>query len=447
MSRQISASLGIFRLGPGVSRANAATLLFGALCTLCLVTFINFAQPYLFVTIGIPASEQGSLSGQLVGVQEMIQVLIAGTVGALSDRHGRRIIYVIGLAWMAAGLVIYPLAESTLGLMAFRAFYSVGVTTASVMMVTCFAEYTAETTRGRWMGLIGVFNGLGVVLMAIVLAKIPLWLGQRGFDDEAAIHYSFWIFAAGALVLAGILWRGLQPRQEQPGRPKLTLLKQSGIGLAAARENPRIGLAYLLAFASRGDLVIITTFLSLWIIQAGVQAGLSPGAATARAGMVFGLAQAVALVWSFGMGWILDRISRLSGVCLAFALAAAGYLSLGQVADPLGGWVLPAAILVGIGEASVMVAAGVLIGQEAPKASRGTVIGSFGLCGSLGIMSLTFAGGFVYDHINAQAPFVMMGLVNVVVLLAALRVRHRYPQPAPVADARTTPKEVLLDAD
>ncbi len=374
-------------------------------------------------------------------------MLIAGTVGALSDRHGRRIIYVIGLTWMSAGLILYPLAESTLGLMAFRAFYAVGVTAASVMMVTCFAEYTAETTRGRWMGLIGVFNGLGVVLMALVLAKIPLWLGQRGFDDKSAIHYSFWIFAAGTLVLAGILWRGLQPRQEQPGRPKLTLLKQSGIGLAAARENPRIGLAYLLAFASRGDLVIITTFLSLWIIQAGVQAGLSPGAATARAGMVFGLAQAVALVWSFGMGWILDRISRLSGVCLAFALAAAGYLSLGQVADPLGGWVLPAAILVGIGEASVMVAAGVLIGQEAPKASRGTVIGSFGLCGSLGIMSLTFAGGFVYDHINAQAPFVMMGLVNVVVLLAALRVRHRYPQPAPVADGRTTTKGVLLDAD
>lgn len=442
-----------------MTRANATTLLFGALCTLCLVTFINFAQPYLFVVIGIPANEQGTLSGQLVGVQEMVQVLIAGTLGALSDRHGRRVVYVIGLVWMAAGLAIYPLAGSAAGLMAFRAFYAVGVTAASIMMVTCFAEYTAESTRGRWMGMIGVFNGLGVVLMALVLAKIPLWLGQRGFDDRSAIHYSFWIFAAGTLFLATALWLGLQRRQEQPGRPKLTLLQQSSIGLTAARENPRIGLAYLLAFASRGDLVIITTFLSLWIIQAGIQAGMSPGAATAKAGMVFGLAQAVALVWSFCMGWLLDRMSRLTGVCLAFALAAAGYAALGSVANPLGGWVLPAAILVGIGEASVMVAAGVLIGQEAPQASRGTVIGSFGLCGSLGIMSLTFAGGWVFDHVGAHAPFVMMGLVNAVVLLVALRVRQRYPSvgagvgagtrehAADAGSPRGRTKGVALDAD
>ncbi len=229
-------------------------------------------------------------------MQEGIQVLIAGAIGALSDRHGRRLIYVIGLVGMAAGLLLYPLAGSALELLVFRAFYAIGVTAAAVMMVTCFAEYTAESTRGRWMGMIGVFNGLGVVLMALVLAKIPLWLGQLGVDDTAAIRYTFWIFAAGTLALAAALWRGLQPRQELPDRTQLTLLQQTRIGLTAARQNPRIGLAYLLAFASRGDLVIITTFLSLWIIQAGIQAGLSPGAAPARAGMVIGLAPAGALV-------------------------------------------------------------------------------------------------------------------------------------------------------
>ncbi|MEZ5564992.1 MAG: MFS transporter [Gammaproteobacteria bacterium] len=443
------AQLGIFQLGPGVTRANAITLLFGAVSTLALVTFISFAQPYLFAILGIPANEQGSLTGQLVTAQEATQVLIAGAIGALSDRHGRRLVYVIGLVWMALGFVIYPLAESSSGLLVFRIFYAIGMTAATVMMSTCFAEYTAEATRGRWMGMVGVFNGLGVVLMAVLLAKTPLWLGQLGLDDVAAIRYSFWIFATYMLVLAVVLRLGLQGLQQRSNRSGLTLLQQTRIGLAVARQNPRIGLAYLLAFASRGDLVIITTFISLWIIQAGIQAGMTPGAATARAGMIFGTAQGVALIWSFVMGWILDRFTRLTGVCLAFAFAAIGYSALGQVSDPLGPWILPAAMLAGIGEASAVVASAVLIGQEAPSASRGTVIGCFGLCGSLGIMSLTAAGGWVYDSISAQSPFIMMGLVNFVVLLIAIRVRHRYPAPAihhAVADG-VVAKGVVLDAD
>ena len=81
-------------------------------------------------------------------------------------------------------------------------------------------------------------------------------------------------------------------------------------------------------------------------------------------------------------------------------------------------------ILAGIGEASAVVAAGVLIGQEAPAAIRGTLIGVYGLCGSLGIVCLTYVGGQVFDSIGRSAPFVMMGIVNFAVLGVALWVRN-----------------------
>lgn len=416
--------LGPFWLAPGISRGNAVTLLFGALATLCLVTFVTAAQPYLFAVLGIPEAEQGSLAGLLVSLQEGTQVLIAGLIGALSDRTGRRVVYVGGLVFTALAFLIYPLAGTAGELLVYRVFYAIGMTAATVMMSTCFAEYTQETSRGRWMGLVGVFNGLGVVLMATVLAKFPLWLAARGFDNVTAIRYTFWVVAGLTLVLALLLRAGLKGHDEQPGRPRLTVWRQAAGGVAAARENPRIALAYLLAFASRGDLVIITTFIFLWVFQAGVEAGMSPGAATGRAGMIFGTAQLVALLWSPVMGWILDRVPRLTGVAIAFGLAGTGYSLLGQVDDPFGPWMLPAAILAGIGEASAVVAAGVLIGQEAPAASRGTLLGVFGLCGSLGIICLTFAGGQVFDLFGRSAPFVMMGLVNFAVLAATLRVRR-----------------------
>jgi MFS family permease len=430
------ARLGPFWLTPGVTRANAATLLVGALCTLSLVTFVTAAQPYLFDILGIPQAEQGSLAGLLVSLQEGTQVLIAGLIGALSDRTGRRVVYVAGLVFTALSFVIYPLAGTEAELILYRIIYAVGMTAATVMMSTCFAEYTQDTSRGRWMGLVGVFNGLGVVLMATVLAKMPLWLADRGFDGVTAIRYTFWIFAGLTLLLALLLRAGLQAHTPVPGRARLTLLRQAASGVAAARDNPRIGLAYLLAFASRGDLVIITTFIFLWVFQAGVDAGLTPGAATSKAGMIFGIAQGMALLWSPVMGLILDRIPRLTGVCVAFGLAGIGYSALGQVEDPFGPWMLPAAMLAGVGEASAVVAAGVLIGQEAPAEKRGTLIGVFGLCGSLGIVCLTFAGGLVFDAFGRSAPFVMMGIVNFVVLAAAVRVRGMLPQAGPRGTAR-----------
>jgi len=429
------ARLGPFWLSPGVTRTNAATLLFGALSTLALVTFVTATQPYLFDVLGIPQGEQGALAGLLVSLQEGTQVLLAGLIGALSDRTGRRVVYVGGLVFTALSFVIYPLAGSGAELIAYRILYAVGMTAATVMMSTCFAEYTQETTRGRWMGLVGVFNGLGVVLMATVLAKLPLWLGDAGYDSVTAIRYTFWIFAGFTLLLALILRAGLQGHAPRAGRPRLTLWRQAASGLGAARDNPRIALAYLLAFASRGDLVIITTFIFLWVFQAGLEAGLAPGAATAKAGMIFGTAQGMALLWSPVMGVILDRVPRLTGVCIAFGLAGIGYSALGQVADPFGPWMLPASMLAGIGEASAVVAAGVLIGQEAPAPTRGTLIGVFGLCGSLGIVCLTFAGGLVFDAFGRQAPFVMMGIVNFAVLAIALRVRRVSMAGPPVAPA------------
>jgi MFS family permease len=349
-------------------------------------------------------------------------------VGAVSDRSGRRPIFVAGLVWMAAGFCVYPLAGSEAALIALRVFYSIGQTAATVMLSTCLAEYIAERMRGRWMGVVGVCNGLGVVVMATVFARLPLAFTRLGLDEVQALVASFWTFAVWILLLALFLRGALQapvlPREPGPG-----VLRLAVRGLLIARENPRIALGYLTAFASRGDLVIITTFTSLWVVQAGVSAGLTLGAATARAGMVFGIAQAVALVWSLVMGLILDRIPRLTGVCLAFGLAGAGYLLLGMVEDPLGRNMVLAAMVAGIGEASAVVSAGVLIGQEAPAAVRGTVIGTFGLSGALGIICLTYAGGQVFDDIGPGAPFVMMGAVNLLVFACALLVRRRQAKP------------------
>lgn len=423
---------GPFVLAEGVTGRNAATLLFASFSTISLVTFLNFANPYLFSLLQIPTDRQGALSGLLVSLQEGVQILIGSFIGAWSDRAGRRPVFVGGLLLTAGGFVAYPLATSEASLVALRALYAVGSTAATVMLTTCVAEYIHERMRGRWMGVVGVCNGIGVVTMTTVFAKLPLVFAGYGLDDAAALRASFWSFAAFIVLLAALLRWGLRAPGEPSDAARQGLLRQTVKGLTVARDNPRVALAYLTAFASRGDLVILTTFISLWVVQAGIAAGMTPGAATARAGMVFGIAQGVALIWSFAMGMILDRVPRLTGVCLGFALATAGYATLGLVDDPLGRPMIYAAILAGIGEASAIVCAGVLIGQEAPPAYRGVVFGTYGLAGSVGMICLTSLGGWVFDAVAPSAPFVLMAAVNGLVVAGGLLVRRQGRAPAGV---------------
>jgi MFS family permease len=141
--------------------------------------------------------------------------------------------------------------------------------------------------------------------------------------------------------------------------------------------------------------------------------------------MMYGLLQFAALLWAPVMGIISDRVNRITSLAIALMLASAGYFVMGQVADPFSSALLPAAILLGIGETSVIVGAGTLMGQEATPSIRGAIVGVFGLMGGLGIMLAMAAGGIAFDNIGRTAPFTMMGIMNAVLMLAALIVRAR----------------------
>ena len=427
--------LGPFWLAPGISRGNALTLLFGGSSLVCLMTFMAFVQPYLLQELlHVPEGEQGSLIGSLQSMQEVVFILLVSMIGAISDKRGRRVIFVTGVIMLAGAFIIYPLATNVTQLVLFRVGYAVAIAAATVMMQVCYAEYPQEATRGKWQGLVGMCNGFGVVLMALVLAKLPSWYQGMGYDSVEAVRLSYWTFAAYLLLLAGLMRFSLAPRTTQV-RQSESLRKVIAKGAAVARSNMRITLAYGMAFASRGDLAILTSFFSLWVLQKGNELGWSAAESTARAGMLFGLSQLVGLLWSYPMGMIIDRINRLTGMAIAFGLATAGYLFLGQMDVPEGRIVLAACVLVGMGEGSAMVASGVMIGQEAPAEYRGAVLGTFALCGAAGVMVLSFLGGMAFDALGRTAPFTMMGLVNGAVLLGVLVLRF-YPTRPPPARSR-----------
>ncbi|MEZ5565031.1 MAG: MFS transporter [Gammaproteobacteria bacterium] len=366
--------------------------------------------------------------------------MLASFVGAWSDRVGRRRVYCIGLLLIAAGLVIYPLAVSTIQLVLFRVVFAMGIAVAPLMLSACVVDAIQERSRGKWIGSNNLLQGLGVVVMAAGLAKLPLWFVSGGANAVDAGRYAFWTAAAVALLAAACMAIGLPrfvPRESVGAKvPLLSGLWASVIHAGhLARSNPRLGLAFGGAFIGRGDFVVIGTFFSLWVTQAGIEAGMTTAGAMARGGMLFGILQLAAMGWAFFMGLIVDRLNRVTGVCVAFGLATVSYFLLGQVADPFAGSFIPIALLAGMGEVSVIVATGALLGQEAAIEHRGPIVGLFNAVGGLGILFATLAGGLVFDHLGRTAPFTMMAILNATLLALALLVRRSQAGkavPAPV---------------
>jgi MFS family permease len=422
--------LGPLWFTPGVTGLNLSTMFFAAYGTIAMMSFMSFIQPYVLTDLlHVPTADQGAITGNLHAFQEAIFILLAGLVGAVSDRIGRPVVYSIGFIIVAAGYAIYPLAQTVFQLYIIRGLFAVGVTMVSIMLSTCIVDYIQERSRGRWVGTTSIFNGLGVVTMAALLSRLPAMYQEAGADTMTAGYYSFWTVAGVCLLISTVLYFGLYRADTGPRKAE-SILQQFGEGVRAGIANPRLAIAYGGAFIGRGDFAVIGTFFSLWLTQVGIEQGMTAADALKKAGLLFALIQICAMFWAPVMGYIADRLDRMTAVAIGLLLAGAGYLAMSQVPDPFGPYMYPAAVLLGMGETGVIVSVAALLGQESKSPYRGSIVGVFGLMGGVGILTTTLLGGQLFDAISRTTPFVMMGLMNLVLMAAALYVGSRTSPPA-----------------
>ena len=417
-----NAKLGPIHLAEGVTPVNALAYLYSTFAILSACTFISVIQPYVLnVNIGVPLEDQGRISGNMVFYGEIVLLTLSGFMGAISDRLGRRTVFLGGVLVLGLGYVLYGYVDSVAELTAVRIFLALGITAATVMISAIQADYPAEHSRGKLVGIAACFIGLGAVLIGFG-QQMPFWFVARGADPTVAgtaTMLTMSTICAVSFVLMALGLKGGRPPYAKEREPLRALLAE---GVKQGRENRRILLAYASAFVARGDLVVVGTFFTLWLTQAGIGRGLTVEAAQGQAGLFFGMVMGVALLWAPIMGVINDRLDRTLVMALSLASAAVGYGLMGVIPDPLGGWMYPAAVVLGIGQLSVVSASQTLIGQEAPPAVRGSVVGTFSIFGAAGILFITGVGGRIYDAIAPSAPFVLIAAVNAILEVAAILV-------------------------
>lgn len=386
---------------------------------------LSVMQPGVLQLMGISYGEQATVTGMLSAMQEVVLIACMGLVGVWADRAGRPVVYTTGLILTSIGFYLYPHAETIAELALYRLIVAFGSAAMIGMMVTVIADYASDEDRGKANGMQGFIATLGAFIPP-ALAILPAVFVKQGYSELGAQQATFAVGASLGVFAAIIAWFGLCRTTgrilSEQREPVLVMLKQ---GLAEIRD-PGIALSYGAAFISRGDLAVTGAFMGLWLVQWGTgQLGMQPSEAMGSLAVprVITVVSG-AMVGSLLMGYISDKVSRVTAVSLASGLAAAVYLAIFFVDDPTETWVFFLLGLMGIAEISAFVSSQALVGQQAPAARRGAVIGFFGVSGAIGILVGTAGGGWLYRSVGPSAPFVLFGVMNLLVFIWSLQVRR-----------------------
>jgi MFS family permease len=427
---------GPFAFAPGVGRGNFVALLIASYFSIGLMNQVGTLRAYLFNDmLRIPTDEQGRLVSWLDVIAEIPSFLLSVVMGAASDRVGRRVIYAFGFAVLGLAYFLFPFVSVGPSLAAMMLLAAVGTTCIGAMLAAVIAEYPHERSRGKIVGICFFLNGIGVATLVFTMLRLPDRYTQSGANTFEAGQYSYWTAAALCVVPLIVVAFGLAPHRATAAAAagpdaasqseKTSLLGTMRIGISAGRD-PRVALAYLSAGVSRASLSIVSGFFSLWMGAAGREQGMTTAPALKAGSIYFATIQATATLWALVVVFFIDRFDRTLALAIGAGLAALSYTTIGLVDNPFQPAMYAAAVFMGIGEMSGVLASQSLIGQVAPERGRGAVIGVFTLCGSIGIAIAAFIGGYLFDVWRYSAPYIVMGCASGMLCIAALYVYRRY---------------------
>ena len=423
----MTAKIGPIKLAEGISRFNAVTYLYSCIICIGILAGLNFIQPYILsVVLDIPRSEQGTISGSLAFMQEIIAILSVSFFGVLSDRIGRRPVMVFGTMVVALGFALFPYASNINELFIFRSVFAIGAAALSSVLAIIVNDYPTEKSRGKFVSLHSVLNALGVAIFAAFLGRLPTVLTNIGYDPITAGRYTM-LFVAAVAFLSGIIFAiGLKGGTPETLDEKPTF-KHLVATAIRSMKNLRISLAFAATLLARADVSVNGIFISLWAATSAVDLGITTGEAFKQVVPLIVITNLLSIVWAFLFGSMIDRINRVTAMVIAMGLGAIAYGSIIFVDTPLNYSYLPIFILISASAIGTVIATGSLIGQEAPVRERGSVIGVSAFFGACGILIATSVGGILFDAFGPKGPFLLICSTHALIFFGALYVRIKSP--------------------
>jgi MFS family permease len=345
---------------------------------------------------GEPTIDAGTL---FLAVQLLAFVLFSAVWGAVSDRFGRRIPFIVvgalcgALAYLALAVVLltgYGDFRTALGLRFLEGAFTIGAFSLSITMLMDLGG-----GHGRNMGAAGIAIGAGAALGA------PVGGVLYSLDPLAPVL----VAAALLSVAAVVIWT--LPDRTPSRAPRL------GAALDSFRGTPELAVPFAFGFADRfaaGFFGLIGTFYfrdTFDLDPSGI------GLLLACFFVPFALLQ-------YPFGTLSDRIGRVGPIVAGSAGFGIAILAVGSASS-----VWTAALgMVGVGVLGALVAPATmaLVTDLVASTERGAAMGGFNIFGSLGFLGGIVVGGWLATRYGYAVAFLVAGGLEIAIAVVALPV-------------------------
>ena len=330
-------------------------------------------------------------------------IVFAGFWGYLSDRTGKRILYIAIGAGIAASCYFLLVLGGFFGSLRFemilfiRIIQGAGSIAAFSLAMTMLMDL--DGGHGQNMGAAGIAIGLGTAFGA------PSGGVLTGINPLAP------------LIVAGLLFSLILPllllvSDRAPSRDGSTIRAV----LADLREHPGLSIPYTFGFIDR---MTAGTFSLVGVFFFRDAFGLD----AAQTGLMLFLFFGPFALLQYPFGRLSDRIGRFLPVVGGSICYGLIVLAFGQSTTLLlAGVVL---FVVGVFGAIVSPATMALVTDIAPTTRHGTAMAGFNIAGSLGFLTGILLGGAVADTYSNAIAFVVIGTAEIAIALIALPLFHR----------------------
>ncbi|KAI9321487.1 major facilitator superfamily domain-containing protein [Dichotomocladium elegans] len=379
----------------------------------------------------------GDATGSLSTYSEIMSVVAVVIWGTLSDRMSRRSIMSISLVIIGVITIAYPHAKNLYPtLLILRLIYSIGTAGVTCMMAAMMVEIMGKR-NGFLVGLIGICTGLGAIFAAFCLFSVPSRFAylQKDLYDPISIVVGYATIGACCAFVGFLLWPAM-PKKKGPGSDDAVAVpterrsyKDFFIRLyrgIKAGKNPSIALGFISSFFARADEIVISNFISLWIQEYYIEAGMCTIGATCYPASgttetMTGIAQSVALASAPLFAIMSEFLPKEYGVMLAGVIGAVGCFPFARSLDPTSNTSLAYVILIAIGQYGMIISGMAMIGNNNIEPDiQGSVAGAYSFCGAIGIIIVSKIGGVLFDKFMKGAPFLLLGIGHVICSLFAL---------------------------
>jgi MFS family permease len=420
------------------------------------------AIPVLRETFGI----DNRAVGLVMSVFVLFSLCSTALMANLSDRYGRRPIYLFSVSVFALGSLLIALSPSFWMVVVSRAIQGIGAGGITPTASAVVGDVFAPAQRGRMLGLIGATYGMAFVLGPPLASGLMLIAGWH------------WIFLLNLPIAAVILYLGarvLPPARASTQQPPLdrtgialtfTLLGALVLGITRVLDpllDPLLGfvlwpwlllavavlLALLIGVERRAAAPLIPMFLfrqrqlaTAYALAAGSGFGMGSvifltsiathayGVSAQHAGFVLLPLVLCSMFGSMASGRLLHRTGARNMMLLGFANLALGYGLSALTGHGL--WLfLLASVPVGLGIGIVVGGALRSIAiDEAPVAVRAAAQGLINICTAIGTLVAAASISAMADlggggTAGFSVAYTVVGALMLAMLLLALGLRKK----------------------